>query len=158
MGSHVTCPYKDLRLRVCNPGIYNPHLYPDYAYSAREGVATPRPESLVMFVNHLYKNTSAVGTCIQKYMYDRKQSLKDCEVFCLNHDYCTDLFWLSRYCMDRYPLSRYCVDMCLLSIYCMDRCPHSRYCVDTCLHSNYCAGRFCWFLAVSLINTLTRMV
>ena len=88
-------------------------------------------------------------------MYDRKQSLKDCEVLCLNHDYCTDLFWLS---MDRYPLSKYCVDMCLLSMYCMDMCPHSRYCVDICLHSNYCADRFCWFLAVSLINTLTHMV
>ena len=115
--------------------------------------------------------TSAVGTCIKIYMYDRKQlSLKDCEVLCLNHDYCTDLFWLSRYCMDRYPLRMYCMDMCPHSRYCVDMCPLTRYCVDMCplskycvdiylsLHSNYCADRFCWFLAVSLINTLTHMV
>ena len=38
----------------------------------------------------------------------------------------------------------------------------SRYCVDIlCPHSNYCATvrtDFYWFLAVSLINTLTRML
>ena len=52
------------------------------------------------------------------------------------------------YYVDIGPLSRYHVDMC----------PLSRYCVDICLHSNYCVDRFCWFLAVSLINTLTCMV
>ena len=28
----------------------------------------------------------------------------------------------------------------------------SRYCVDMCPLSHHCADRFCWFLAVSLIN------
>ena len=58
------------------------------------------------------------------------------------------LFISYAYYVDIGPLSRDYVDMC----------PLSRYCVDICLHSNYCTDRFCWFLAVSLINTLTRMV
>ena len=62
------------------------------------------------------------------------------------------------YYVDIGPLSRYYVDMCPLGRYRMDMCPFSRYCVDICLHSTYCADRFCWFLAVSWINTLTRMV
>ena len=61
------------------------------------------------------------------------------------------------YYVDIGPLSRYYVDMCLHSTY-VDMCQLSRYCVDICLYNNYCADRFCWFLAVSLINTLTRMV
>ena len=58
------------------------------------------------------------------------------------------LFISWAYYVDIGPLSRYYVDMCLLS----------RYGVDICLHSNYCVDRFSWFLAVSLINTLTHMV
>ena len=50
------------------------------------------------------------------------------------------------YYLDIGPLNRYYVDMCQLS----------RYFVDICLHINYCADRFCWFLAVSWMNT--RMV
>ena len=41
-----------------------------------------------------------------------------------------------------HPLSRYYIDMCLPSWYCVDLCPLRNYCVE----------RFCWFLAVSLIN------
>ena len=62
------------------------------------------------------------------------------------------------YYMDIGPLSRYYVDMCPLSRYGVDMCLFSRYCVDICLHSNYCADIFCWFLAVSWMNTLTRIV
>ena len=62
------------------------------------------------------------------------------------------------YYVDIGPLSRYYVEMCPLGRYGVDMCPFSRYCVDICLHSNYCADRFCWFLVVSWINTLTRMV
>ena len=51
----------------------------------------------------------------------------------------------SRYYVDIGPLSRYYVDMCPLSKYCVEMCPFIRYCVNT-------ADRFCWFLAVSLIN------
>ena len=54
--------------------------------------------------------------------------------------------------------SRYYVDMCPLSRYYVDMCPVSSYCVDMCPHSNYCADSFWLFLAVSLIDTLTRMV
>ena len=64
----------------------------------------------------------------------------------------------SRYYVDIGPLSRYSVGMCLLSRYSVDICPLSRHCVVICLHCKYCADRFCWFLAVSHINTLTRMV
>ena len=70
--------------------------------------------------------------------------------------FCQLLF--RRYYVDIGPLRRYHVDMCLLSRYCVDMCLLSRYCVDICPLSRYCVDRFCWFLAVSLINTLTRMV
>ena len=58
----------------------------------------------------------------------------------------------SRYFVDIGPLSRYYVDMCALSKYYVDMCALSKYCVNICPHSNHCADRFCWFLAVSLIN------
>ena len=73
-------------------------------------------------------------------------------------------------CLSQFFLYGYCTDSCLsssyayyadigpLSRYYVDMCPLSRYYVDICLHSTYCVGRFCWFLAVSLINTLTRIV
>ena len=70
---------------------------------------------------------------------------------CLTSSYC-------RYYVDIGLLSRYYEDMCPLSRYCVDICPLGRYCVDICPNSTYCADRFCWFLAVSLINTLTCMV
>ena len=68
------------------------------------------------------------------------------------------LFISYAYYVDIGPLSRYYVDMCPLSRYSVDMCLFSGYCVDICLHRNYCADRFCWFLAVSWINTLTHMV
>ena len=68
-----------------------------------------------------------------------------------NHD-SSSLCPSSSDCVDRCPLSRYCVDMCPLSKYYVGMCPLSRYCVDICPHSSYFADRFCWFLAVSLVN------
>ena len=50
------------------------------------------------------------------------------------------------------PLYKMVGGMCAISKYCLDMCPLSRYCVNICPHSNHCADRFCWFLAVSLIN------
>ena len=94
--------------------------------------------------------TSAFGTCIQKYVIER----------CLSHFFMviaqTHIQAVAT--VDIGPHSRYYVDMCPLSRHGVDMCPLSRYCVDICLHSNYCSDRFCWFLAVSLINTLTHMV
>ena len=93
--------------------------------------------------------TSALGTCIQKYVIERYVCLIIFMVIAQTHvQAVATLQYLRLYYMDIGPLSRYYVDMC----------PLSRYCVDICLHSNYCADRFCWFLAVSLINTLTHMV
>ena len=84
--------------------------------------------------------TSAFGTCIQKYVIERYVCLIVFMVIAQTH--------VQAVATDIGPLSRYYVDMC----------PLSRYCVDICQHSYYCADRFCWFLAVSLINTLTCMV
>ena len=96
-----------------------------------------------------YRKTSAFGTCIQKYVVlERYVCLIGFMVIARTHPQEKLLFISYAYYVNIGPLSRYYVDMC----------PLCRYGVDIGLHSNYCADRFFWFLAVSWINTLTRMV
>ena len=91
--------------------------------------------------------TSDFGTCIQKYVTERYVCLIVFMVIAQTHVQAVAMLFI-KYCVDKGPLSTYSVDMC----------PFSRYCMGICPHSNYCADIFCWFLAVSWINTLTRMV
>ena len=103
--------------------------------------------------------TSAFGTCIQKYVIERYVCLIGFMVIAQTHfQAVATVHYSYAYYVDIGPHSRYYVEMCPLSRYSVDMCPFSSYCVDIGLHSNYCVDRFCWFLAVSWINTLTRMV
>ena len=79
----------------------------------------------------IVSQTSAFGTCIQKYVIERYVCLIVLMVIAQTHvQAVATVHYSYAYYVDIGLLSRYYVDMCPLSRYGVDMCPFSRYCVD----------------------------